>query len=163
MFHKVSITPFFISATGNTQPVTSNAVAGAIACGIKRRWTETRPPVQGSGTNITWTCIETYDGLKICFGNASSTRSPASWGNSNIYYCSGTDDQWYYPTNFFTQTPIFDVIHVTKVATSGDDWMWATCKTYGTDETKTKLICPASGVQFANNSKISYDIMAIGI
>lgn len=144
----------------NMHSVTSGAVAEAISQGIKRKWTETKSPSSGNGSNITWTCLETYGGLKICFGRATSVRSASVFGN--IYYSSGTDDQWYYPSNFFTETP-YCSMEVSKQVNSGNQWFWAATQTRGADKTKTKMVCPACGVSFDNNVTLRYDILAMGI
>lgn len=136
--------------------VTSNAVARAISEGIKRKWTEVKSPVTGtSASNITWTCIETYGGLKICFGRATSVRNSSAFGN--IYYSSGADEQWYYPSNFFTQSPTC----LMEISSDGM-WMFASQQIQGADKNKTKKVCPASGMAFSNLT-IRYDILSIGI
>ena len=143
-------------AIDNMYSVSSNAVARAISEGIKRKWTETKAPVSGTNaSNITWTCLETYGGLKICFGRATSVRNSSAFGN--IYYSSGADEQWYYPSNFFTQSPTC----LMEISSDGM-WMFAPQQIQGADKNKTKKVCPASGVAFSNLT-IRYDILSIGI
>lgn len=140
------------------QSVTSNAVAEAISQGIKRKWTETKTPSSGGGSNITWTCLETYGGVKICFGSATSARTSSAFGD--IFYCSGRDDQWYYPSNFFTSTPLC-LMEVSNQVSSGTNWFGSGTQTRGTDKTKTKMVCPACPVNFSNET-VYYNILAIG-
>ena len=142
--------------SGNMNAVTSNAVALAISEGIKRKWTETSAPVTGTNaSNITWTCIETNGGLKICFGRATAIRSSSPTGN--IFYSAGADEQWYYPSNFFTATP------TCLMEASGDSqWILTYTQPQGADKTKTKKVCPACSLAFSNLT-IYYDIAAFGV
>ena len=143
-------------ASGNMNAVTSNAVALAISEGIKRKWTETSAPVTGTNaSNITWTCIETNGGLKICFGRATSVRSSSPTGN--IFYSSGADEQWYYPSNFFTATPT-----CLMEASGSSQWILTYTQPQGADKTKTKKVCPACSSAFTNLT-IYYDIAAFGV
>lgn len=143
-------------ASGNMNAVTSNAVALAISEGIKRKWTETSAPVTGTNaSNITWTCIETNGGLKICFGRATSVRSSSPTGN--IFYSSGDNEQWYYPSNFFTATPT-----CLMEASGSSQWILTYTQPQGADKTKTKKVCPACSSAFTNLT-IYYDIAAFGV
>jgi hypothetical protein len=143
-------------ASGNMNAVTSNAVALAISEGIKRKWTETSAPVTGTNaSNITWTCIETNGGLKICFGRATAIRSSSPTGN--IFYSAGSDEQWYYPSNFFTATPT-----CLMEASGGSQWILTYTQPQGADKTKTKKVCPACSTAFTNLT-IYYDIAAFGV
>jgi len=139
---------------GDMDPVTSNAVALAIAAGVESQYDETRPAVQGTNaSNITWHCIKLRSGLKICSGRATSVRSGGAYGN--IFYSVGTDEIWSYPSNFFTATPmcIMRIAGATK-------WMWPLNQKKGTNN-QTDVVCPASGLTFSNET-VYYNILAIG-
>jgi hypothetical protein len=156
---ETDLTPVDEVTSGNMQSVTSNAVAIALNSSIKRRWTETKSASSGNGSDIVWNCLETYDGLKLCFGTATVARSSIAWGN--IYYSGGTDDQWFFPTNFFTQTP-YCSMEVSNDTSSGSLWLWTPTQTRGLSKTKTKEVCPACAQPFSNVT-MRYDILAIGV
>ena len=142
--------------SGSSNAVSSDAVYTAIAQSIKRKWTETRPYHTGSSaSNIKWTCIETYGGLKVCFGRATSVRSSVAIGN--IYYSSGTDESWEYPVGMFSAEPTC----IMQVSSNGS-WIFATTQAKGTS-TYTKLVCPACPTDFGQNRTMEYDIVAFGV
>lgn len=140
---------------GDMRLVTSNAVAQAIAHGIKNKFTQSKSAASGTNTSsITWNCIESYDGTKVCWGRATSQRTASPTGQ--IYYSGGNDEQWYYPDNFFTATPT-----CIMEASSDSAWIWASTQGAGADKTKTKKVCPSCAGNFGTIT-IQYDIVAFG-
>lgn len=136
--------------------VYSDAVARAISAGVESQYDETRPAVQGTNaSNITWRCIKLRSGLKICSGRATSVRSGTQYPSGYIYYASGTDEIWNYPSNFFTATPMC-IMHITGAT----KWMWALGQKKGS-KTQTDIVCPACPVTFSNET-VHYNILAIG-
>ena len=66
---------------GDMRLVTSNAVAQAIAHGIKNKFTQSKSAASGTNaSSITWNCIESYDGTKVCWGRATSQRTAVPTG-----------------------------------------------------------------------------------
>ena len=140
--------------SGNLHSVSSDAVYQAIADGIESIYTETCSAVQGTNaSNITWMCIKTRSGLKICSGRATSVRSGEAYGN--IFFASGTDEIWNYPADFFTATPMC-IMRIAGATT----WLWAMGKNRGT-KNRTDVVCPASGQTFSSET-VFYNILAIG-
>lgn len=76
--------------------------------------------VSGTGENMTWNYIKWDNGLACCFGKATSTRSCAASGN--IYFTSGTDPYWTFPSGLFVSAPTLS-ISVSNVSDSST-WPW---------------------------------------
>lgn len=86
--------------------------------------------VHGTGQSMTWNYIKWSNGIAMCHGIAESTRGAA--GAGQVYYCSGSDPYWDFPSGLFISAPSCTA---SICYTSTNLWPWMAV---GGECTKTK-------------------------
>ena len=97
----------------------------------------------GNGSSIVWYWRKYSNGVAECWGRTTSTRSSAGWGN--IFYASGTDPAWNFPSNLFAASPV-----LTVYLQSGNQWA-ALGSLYDCTASVTPRLMPVCGVAYTDN------------
>ena len=108
--------------------------------------------VSGTGSNIAWTYRKYNNGISECWGNTTSIRSSSSWGN--MYYATGADPVWTYPSSLFINTPNCFINYTSSI------WCFTGYNGTGSKD-KTPNSLPVSAVSYSNTTFTVF-IHAIG-